>query len=226
MEDAVSKGQDRVSLDLVKSVTGIVPSKGVLAALSLHRCGGEPPTAAEPLPIEVLGVEECSPALASAALTSFSAVSLEVVSGQTSPWDAKQIAHHPATKLTIRVPRLANAAHLARLPVRVGYLTRLQAKDDFDEIVRGWAESLERLTIGTAVSLAPNVLATCKRLRHVRIEARQEQRAEWIDWAVDHPQTGFVFERGETISLLPIEVQEVYRKIPIAREGAGLESDS
>jgi hypothetical protein len=116
---------------------------------------------------------------------------------------------------------LANAAHLARLPVRVGYLTRLQEKDDFDETVRGWAETLEQLTIGTAVALSPDVLAACKSLRHVRMEARQDHRAEWINWAVDHPETGFVFDSGEMISLLPIEVQEVYRKIAIAREGAG-----
>lgn len=220
LNDALRAGHERISLQHIKSITNIVPEPSLptrLRALWLAESGGGPQPAAARRPLDELSLTGCGEALERAALASYAAEVVGWVSGSLGPFSASRLAADQpgARSVSLTAARLHDVRALRDLPATQAALTRIESADDLAELLVGWGDRLETLTVGTMVPVSPEVLSPCRRLTRLRLEARPENADPWIDWATAHPDTAVQFVTDGSITRLPTQVAELYRGVPV-----------
>lgn len=218
----IGSGVEDLALDRIKLITGWeglrLPAR--LKRLTLTVCGASAaPPLAPPVPVEHIDLIGCSPACVKVVLGSTVAQSLQLLNEDLTPVNLALLrAHHHLTALWLEAPIAQGVKYIESLPLKRLRLSGLMMDMTLRHVLEARSKSLESLGLSCLAPFGPFALPELPALRSLEVPAYENFRAEWIEWAVAHPQVACSFPPLDVPAKRPlVELEEVYRNVAILR---------
>jgi hypothetical protein len=209
-----------LTLDRVKAVTGweALRQQTKLESLNLILWAGERgELLAPPLSLPNLDLRSCSLECTRWLLESTRVRSLYVQLEEAEPLDLSPLeAHTRLEKLRTNAGQLRGVGRLAKLPLTRLFLSRVVPGVALHRVLQARADSLLELGLMSDEPFGPSLLPELPSLERLEVPAFDVARAEWIDWAVAHPQVACRFlPLEEEPKKQVVRLAELYRDIDI-----------
>lgn len=176
-----------------------------LDLLDLTLCGSEPEEPLlPPVPVGRVELVSCEPRCLAVALRSTSARELHISCDAPPPLSLALLQGHGGLEdLWIDAAILHRIDVLERLPLRRLYLSGVAADRTLRRMLQARAASLAELGLDCHEPFGPELLPELPSLRRLRVPGHAHFRAQWIEWAVAHPEVACQFVPGAVAAARP-----------------------
>jgi hypothetical protein len=212
-KDIPDRNIEKLLLNSIKEVRGLPALAKLkrLRVLKIQLCGiEEPRKIGAVIPLEDLDINECPHAVVQALLPETNAEKITLVDFESPTLDLALMKGHTRLRhLFVMLGFAKGIRHLRGFPLEHFSISDIRVDEALTETLASWKQTLVNLILSPGEPFGPEHLPALPKLEFLKIPGYPEYRKEWIEYAVAHPKTRFVF--------YPIGGTESPAKVPSAK---------